>query len=311
MLSNNVWSINEERVKRQKRTRKGVRSRGHFARLIQPREIRKNFNFCSDSLALSRKPLRIILYPPPPPPSPPSPLHRALSLSLSVSFSFPLFLKDIFNKESRLRSRLIRWFSRETDTYSIGRLWRSLFDTPSYFFPPFFSHNSFYPLHAAVGTFTVYPPLHLPILLSSRKREKERNQLLLFQRANDADRDLKAAFSAEEKRLDCLKRIRRKTHRSRSFSYFEERWRSFLRLRVDATATGMHSWRREKGKVLITRRRALEKHIYPLNSEGEIPAFISLLDIYVSRPSTHVLSKILDVRQLYVVLFVQSFKKLH
>lgn len=174
MLSNNVWSINEERAKRQKRTRKGVRSRGHFARLIQPREIRKNFNFCSDSLALSRKPLRIILYPPPPPPpSPPFPLLR--SLSLSVSFSFPLFLKDIFNKESRLRSRLIRWFSRETDTYSIGRLWRSLFDTPSYFFPSFFSHNSFYPLHAAVGTFTVYPPpssTHSSIFSKEREGEK-------------------------------------------------------------------------------------------------------------------------------------------
>lgn len=219
-------------------------------RLIQPREIRKNFNFCSDSLA--ETPVLSYIFP--------FPLLHPPPLS---SLSFLLFLKDIFNKESRPRSRLIRWFSeRQIPTASAG----------------FEGHPSIPLVFLLPSSPTTLPTLHMPslrlslrpsILPSSRKKEKERNQLLLFQRANDADRDLKAAFSAEEKRPNCLKRVRRKTRLSRSssscsFSYIEEGRRSFLRLRVDATE--MYPRRRERSTVLIT-RRALEKHIYPLNSD--------------------------------------------
>lgn len=263
-------------------------------RLIQPREIRKNFNFCSDSLA--ETPVLSYIFP--------SPLLHPPPLS---SLSFPLFLKDIFNKESRPRSRLIRWFSeRQIPTASAG----------------FEGHPSIPLVFLLPSSPTTLPILHMPllepslrlslrpsILPSSRKKEKERNQLLLFQRANDADRDLKAAFSAEEKRPDCLKRARRKTRLSRSssscsFSYIEEGRRSFLRLRVDATE--MYPRRREREKHSLNHSSRFRETHLSAKLRQEIPAFISLLDIHVSRLCTRVLPEILDVRQLYVIIFVPS-----
>lgn len=86
------------------------------------------------------------------------------------------FLKDIFNKESRLRPRLIRRFSRRTDTYSVARLRArgrrrgGSLDDP---LPPAFSL-----LLSPASAGPVYPLLHLALSLVSskdgeRKREKE------------------------------------------------------------------------------------------------------------------------------------------
>lgn len=120
--------------------RKRARSRGHFARLIQPREIRKNFNFCSDSLA--ETPVLSYIFP--------SPLLRPSPLS---SLSFPLFLKDIFNKESRPRSRLIRWFNeRQIPTASAGSEGRP--SIPLVFLLP--------------SSPTTLPTLHMPLLENLR-----------------------------------------------------------------------------------------------------------------------------------------------
>lgn len=116
--------------------RKRARSRGHFARLIQPREIRKNFNFCSDSLA--ETPVLSYIFP--------SPLLHPSPLS---SLSFPLFLKDIFNKESRPRSRLIRWFSeRQIPTASAGSE----------------GHPSIPLVFLLPSSPTTLPTLHMPLL---------------------------------------------------------------------------------------------------------------------------------------------------
>jgi len=94
MLSNNVWSVGKRRARRQRKTRKRARSRGCSARLIRRRGRSGRISTSVPTPSHPRGNSRIILH------------FEDPSLIL-----FSLFLKDIFNKESRLRPRLIRRFS--------------------------------------------------------------------------------------------------------------------------------------------------------------------------------------------------------
>jgi len=133
------------------------------------------------------------------------------------------------------------------------------------------------------GFFLPLPPASWPFirsairplrLLPEREREKSRKKAAaaLPTRGNDADRDLKAAFSAEEKRPGCLKRARRKTCRDPLFKLAaapSSSSSSVPRQDGDIPATRRRPGRGEGETILIT-RRALGKHVYPLNGHGAV-----------------------------------------
>lgn len=293
MLSNNVWSVSEERAKRQKRMRKRVRSRGHFARLIQPREIRKNFNFCSDSLAETLV-LSYIL---------PSPFLHPPSLSSFLSHCF--WKTFLIKNPVRDLDLSVGSAERQIPTASVGSEGHP--SIPLVLLLPFFLTILPTLYMPSVGIFAVYPlssSTHSSIFSKERKKEEPAAALPTGKRRGSR---FKSRIFRGRKATRLLKaNKKRNAPLARSFFYFEERWRSFLRLHVDATE--MYPWRREKYSLNHS-SRSRETHL-SAKLQQEIPAFISLLDIHVSRLCTRVLPKILDVRQLYVIIFVPSFKKL-
>lgn len=195
MLSNNVWSVGKRGARRQKNARKRARSRGRSARLIRRRGRSERISTSVPTPSHPRGNSRIILH-----------LEDPFLLSL-----LSLFLKDIFNKESRLKTSTYPSLQPKVDNTDPGVLSSQPPPSSLVFFP-----SSNLPMLCtsplAPSPFIRSPP---PTLLERRKKRKPAAALLRWR--NDADRDLKAAFSAEEK-PGCLKRARRKTRRSRSFS---------------------------------------------------------------------------------------------
>lgn len=156
------------------------------------RQIRKNFNFCSDSLARPHGNPRIIYIP----------------LSLSSPPPLSVSERTFLIKNPRLRPRLIcRFAAGRTDTYSTDRLREELTlqgeASPSPLHPRLRFCSRFSSRDSSLCS--PLPPLassasFIRLALFGGARKRENSWRSSDARGNDADRDLKAAFSAEEKR---------------------------------------------------------------------------------------------------------------
>jgi len=206
------------RARRQKRARQGQGRRRRSARLIRPRDEttdQEEFQLLPslhDSLAPSH-------YPTPP---------KSLSFPLSLSFSLLLVSEKTFLIKNPVRDLDLsidlvgnRYLQRRPGRggLRLGGKVRAA-QSPPWVFPSSSIRCSL----SATRILAVYPLSHPPLVSPregerDREREREREKrrkkaaAALPTRGNDADRDLKAAFSAEEKRPGCLKRARRKTCR--------------------------------------------------------------------------------------------------
>lgn len=180
MLSNNVWSVSEERSEETKEGEKASAVQRPFCEINPAKGDQEEFQllFPPDSLALSRK---LSHYP----------ISYFLSLFLFHPFPSHCFWKTFLIKNpARDLDLSVGSAGRQIPTASAGSEGTTLRFLSSLFLPQLFLPSTWRCWN-----------LHRSSTHSSRKRDREKPTAALpFQRANDADRDLKAAFSAKEKR---------------------------------------------------------------------------------------------------------------